>query len=101
MAKGASGDRLAHLSIFWRRTPGSPETACRQQWMTGLAGEKEPLGVSTEVNILVVVVVIVVVVVVAGKQIVGKQNEGWQGQTKLRLLLHSQLYLWGSLFWLN
>ena len=30
MAKGASGDRLAHLSICWRRTPGSPETAVRQ-----------------------------------------------------------------------
>ena len=38
MAKRASEDRLAHLSICWRRTPGSPETACRQQWLTGLAG---------------------------------------------------------------
>ena len=30
IAKEASEDRLAHLSICWRRTPGSPETACRQ-----------------------------------------------------------------------
>ena len=30
MAKGASEDRLAHVSICRRRTPGSPETACRQ-----------------------------------------------------------------------
>ena len=30
MTKGVSEDRLAHLSICWRRTPGSPETACRQ-----------------------------------------------------------------------
>ena len=43
MAKGASEDRLAHLSICWRRTPRSPETACWQRWMTGLAGEREPL----------------------------------------------------------
>ena len=42
MAKGASGDRLAHLSICWMLTPGSPETACRQQQMTGLAGERQP-----------------------------------------------------------
>ena len=41
-AKEASEDRLEHLSICWRRTPGSPETACRQRWMTGLAGEREP-----------------------------------------------------------
>ena len=42
MAKGASEDRLAHLSMCWRRTPGSPpDTACRQRWMTGLAGERE------------------------------------------------------------
>ena len=27
-AKGASEDRLAHLLICWRRTPGSPEIAC-------------------------------------------------------------------------
>ena len=40
MAKGAPEDRLAHLSICRRRTPGSPETACRQRWMTGLAGER-------------------------------------------------------------
>ena len=40
-AKGESEDRLAQLSICWRRTPGSPETACRQRWMTGLAGERE------------------------------------------------------------
>ena len=26
MAEGASEDRLAHLSICWRWTPGSPET---------------------------------------------------------------------------
>ena len=45
MAKGASEDRLAHLSICWRRTPLSPVTACRQRWMTVLAGEKEPWGV--------------------------------------------------------
>ena len=44
MAKGASEDRLAHLSICWRRTPGSPETACRQRWMPGLAGERNPGG---------------------------------------------------------
>ena len=40
MAKGASEDRLAHLSICWRRTPGSQDTACRQGWMTVLAGER-------------------------------------------------------------
>ena len=45
MAKGATEDRLAHLSICWRRTPGSPETACRQRWLTGLAGERKPWGV--------------------------------------------------------
>ena len=45
MAKGASEDRLAHLSICWRQTPGSPETACWQRQMTGLAGEREPRGV--------------------------------------------------------
>ena len=45
MAKEASEDRLVHLSICWRRTPGSPETACQQQSMTGLAGEREPWGV--------------------------------------------------------
>ena len=44
MAKGASENRLTHLSICWRRTPGSPETACRQRWMTGLAREIEPWG---------------------------------------------------------
>ena len=44
MAKEASEDRLAHLSICWKRTPGSPETASRQRWMTGLAGEREPWG---------------------------------------------------------
>ena len=30
MAIGASEDSLAQLSICWRGTPGSPETACRQ-----------------------------------------------------------------------
>ena len=35
MAKASWEDRLAHLSICWRRTPGSPETACQQWWMTG------------------------------------------------------------------
>ena len=30
MVKGASEDSLAHLSVCWRRTPGLPETACRQ-----------------------------------------------------------------------
>ena len=30
MVKGVSEDRLAHLLICWRRTLGSPETACRQ-----------------------------------------------------------------------
>ena len=42
MAKVASEDRLAHLLICWRRTQGSAETACRQRWMTGLAGGREP-----------------------------------------------------------
>ena len=37
----ASEDRLAHLLICWRQTPGSPETACWQRWMTGMAGERE------------------------------------------------------------
>ena len=41
MAKEASEDRLAYLSICWRWTPGSPGTVCRQRWMTGLAGERE------------------------------------------------------------
>ena len=44
MAKEASEDRLTHLLICWRRTLGSPETACWQQWMTWLAGEREPWG---------------------------------------------------------
>ena len=51
MAKGASEDRLTHLSICWRRTPGSPETACRQRWMTGLAGETDTWG-STDVVVV-------------------------------------------------
>ena len=67
MAKGASEDRLAHLSICWKRTPGSSETACQQRWVTGLAGERA-MGVgvreSTGVDIVVVVIVVVVVVVV-------------------------------------
>ena len=58
MAKGASEDRLAHLLIYWRRTPGSPQTACRQRWMTGLAEEREPWR-STEVDLGVTVVVFV------------------------------------------
>ena len=45
MAKGVLEDRLAHLLICRRQTPGSPETVCGQRWMTGLAGEKEPWGV--------------------------------------------------------
>ena len=44
MAKGAAEDRLAHLSICWRWTPGSQETACRQRWMAGLTGEKRAMG---------------------------------------------------------
>ena len=52
MAKGASEDKLTHLKICWRRTPGSPETACRQRWMTRLAGERKPWG-STEVDLVV------------------------------------------------
>ena len=44
MAKGASEDRLAFLLICWRRTPGSPETACWQRWMIELAGERAPWG---------------------------------------------------------
>ena len=28
----ASEDRFAHLWIWWRRSPGSPETACLQRW---------------------------------------------------------------------
>ena len=69
MANGALEDRLAHLSICWRRTPGSPETACRQRGMTGLAGEREPWG-STEVGLVVVVVVVVVVAVVVAVVVV-------------------------------
>ena len=42
MANGVLEDRFAHLLICWRRTLGSPETVCQQQWMTGLAGEREP-----------------------------------------------------------
>ena len=42
MTKGALEDRRSHLSICWRRRPGSSETACRQRWMTGLAGKREP-----------------------------------------------------------
>ena len=45
------------LSICWRRTPGSPETTCRQRWLTGLAG-------ADLVVVIVVVVVVVVIVVV-------------------------------------
>ena len=56
MAKEASEDRLAYMLICWRRTPGSPETACRQRWMTGLDGERQPCG-STEVDLVVLVVV--------------------------------------------
>ena len=59
-AKGVSEDRFAHLLICWRRTPRSPETACRQRWMTGLAGEREPLGGggrrSTEIDRILVAV---------------------------------------------
>ena len=54
MAKRASEDMLTHLWICWNRTPGSPGTASRQQWMTGLAG-KESHGGSTEVDLVVVV----------------------------------------------
>ena len=72
MAKEASEDRLAHLLICWRRTPGSSETVRRQRWITGLAGGKESHRGLTEVDLVVVVVaaaavvvVVVVVVVVA------------------------------------
>ena len=61
MVKGASEDKLTHLLICWRWTPGSPETACRQRWMTGLAGERQPWG-STEVDLAVVVEVVIEVV---------------------------------------
>ena len=40
IAKGASEDRLAHLLVCCRQTPGSPESAGRSQWV-GLAGERE------------------------------------------------------------
>ena len=53
MAKGTTEDRLAHLLMCWRRTPGSPETTCQQRWMTGLAGEIEPSG-SNDVDLVVV-----------------------------------------------
>ena len=63
--KRSVGGQAHILSIFWRRTPRSPETACRQRWMTGLAGEREPWGGgggmgggggrSTEVDLVVVV----------------------------------------------
>ena len=43
--KGASEDRLAHLSLSCRRTPRSLETACWQPRMTELAGERETMGV--------------------------------------------------------
>ena len=56
MAKGALEDRVAHLLICWRWTLGSLGTACQQQCMTGLAGEKSH-GKSTEVDLVVVVVV--------------------------------------------
>ena len=36
-AVGASEGRLIHCRSCWRWTPGFPEIACRQQWMTGLA----------------------------------------------------------------
>ena len=60
MAKGASEDRLAHLLICWRRTPGSPETFLPaamdgRDWL-----EKESHWGSTEVDLVVVVVVVVV-----------------------------------------
>ena len=64
MEKGASEDRLARLLICWRQTPGSPETACWQRWMTGLAGERaigEGKGGgrgSTEVVLVIVVEVV-------------------------------------------
>ena len=45
MAKGASKDRLAHLSICLRWALGSPETFCWQRLMTGLAGKRESWGV--------------------------------------------------------
>ena len=45
LEKWALEDRLAQLSIFWRWIPGSPETACQQRWMKGLAGEWEPWGI--------------------------------------------------------
>ena len=50
------------MSICWRWTPGSPETACRHKSMTGLAGERKPWdggggGGSTDVDLVIVVLI--------------------------------------------
>ena len=74
MAKGASKDRLTHLLICRRQTSGSPRTACQQQWMTGLAGERESLEGrgSTKVDLVVVVIVVVVTVAVVAAAVAAK-----------------------------
>ena len=64
MAKGASEDKLAHLSISWRRTPGSPLDCLPAAMDDRLPGEKRAMGGSTEIRLIVVVVVLAVVVVV-------------------------------------
>ena len=44
MANGVSEDRLAYVSICWRRTPGSPETARRQTMNDRVGWRKRAMG---------------------------------------------------------
>ena len=53
MAKGALEDRLAHLSICWRRTQGHQRLLASSEGQQGWL-EKKPWG-STEVNLVVVI----------------------------------------------
>ena len=45
MAKEASEDRLAHLSICWRRTPGSPEDCLPAAMDDRVGWRKKAMGV--------------------------------------------------------
>ena len=97
----------ACLSICWKQTPGSTETACWQWWMTGLAGEREPWGL-TETDLEVVVVVMFTrnnYCVVCDQM---KTRSSWQSSTQpmwwvLCYTAHSapvwRSVMWGSLRW--
>ena len=44
-SKRSIGGQARTFVDLLKATPRFPGTACRQQWMTGLAGEREPWGV--------------------------------------------------------